>query len=143
MGTTERFVEMGKNSLVKQAEENVVKQAKAFEDILKITDALENVGNRICHEHIARNKFFEGLSIMREALYAEHSNAIRKCFLFVGVGGASATEYSRQVFKRTFGGDYEIMSFLDRWGQLPSFVKTEERERFQEELDETIKQKGL
>lgn len=143
MGTTERFVEMSKNSLVKQAEENVVKQAKAFDDILKITDALASVGNRICHEHIARNKFFEGLSLMREALYAEHSNAIRKCFLFVGVGGESATEYSRQVFKKTFGGDFEIMSFLNQWGHLPSFVKTEEYERFQEELNEVIEEKGL
>lgn len=125
-------------SLLKQAEQNVVNRAKAFNDALAFVDALRNFGNRACREYVGRDDFFKGLELIRKAIRAEQSEAIRECFYLVGVGGKEAEEYSKQMFKRVFSGKYQIMGFLDQWGHTPSSYKTVEREAFQAECDEAI-----
>ena len=126
-------------SYVRQAEKNVVARAKAYNDALEFVDALVNFGNRACREHVGKPKFFEGLQMLRDAIRAEQSEAIRECFYLSGVGGKEAERYSKELFKEVFGGDCQIMSFLDKWGQLPSWYKTEDREAFQRECDDVIK----
>ena len=73
--------------LLKQAEQNVVNRAKAYNDALEFVDALANFGNRACREHVGKPKFFEGLSMIRTAIRAEQSEAIRECF-YCSVSGA-------------------------------------------------------
>ena len=106
------------NSLLKQAEQNVVNRAKAYNDALEFVDALANFGNRACREYVGKSEFFEGLKLIRSAIRAEQSEAIRECFYFAGVGEGEAAEYSKQLFKHVFGGKYQVMSFLDQWGGI-------------------------
>lgn len=120
-------------SLLKQAEQNVINQAKSWADAMEFLDALTNFGNRACHDYIGKPKFFEGLSLMRQAMYQEQSEAIRNCFSLVGVGGEEAAAFSRERFKEVFGGKYQIMQFLDKWGHCPSSYATAEREAFEAE----------
>lgn len=124
--------------LLEQAEQNVVNRAKAYNDALAFVDALANFGNCACRDYVGKPKFFEGLKMIREAIRAEQSEAIRECFYFVGVGGKEAEEYSRQMFKHVFGGKYQVMDFLDKWGHTPSSYLTSEREAFEAECKEVI-----
>lgn len=120
-------------SLLKQAEQNVINQAKAWADAMEFLDALANFGNRACHDYIGKPKFFEGLELMRQAMYQEQSEAIRNCFSFVGIGGEEAAAFSRERFKEVFSGKYQIMQFLDKWGHCPSSYTTAELEAFKAE----------
>lgn len=117
-------------SFLKQAEQNVINQAKAWGEAMEFIDALSNFGNRACHEYIGKGKFFEGLSMMRQAMYAEQSEAMRNCFNLVGVGGEEAATFSREKFKEIFSGKYCVMQFLDKWGHVPGSFKTEDKEAF-------------
>lgn len=127
-------------SYLKLAEKHVIYRAKAYDDMLKIIDALNNFGNRACHEYVGKKKFFEGLSLMREAIYAEQSQALRECFYLVGVGGKEAEKYSIEMFEKVFCGDYAIMRFLEQWGDNPYSYKTKDEEEFKEECAEALKE---
>jgi hypothetical protein len=126
---------MGK-SFLKQAEQNVINQAKAWADAMEFLNALQNFGNRACHDYIGKEKFFAGLTLMRQAMYQEQSEAIRNCFSLVGVGGEEAAKYSRDRFKEVFSDKYQIMQFLDKWGHCPNSYKTADREAFEAECRE-------
>jgi len=129
---------MKKRSLVQEATQNVVNQAKAYGDAMAFVDALANFGNRACHDYVGKKQFFDGLTMMRNALYAEQSEAIRRCFYFMGAGGEEAAEYSREMFSRVFSGKYEVMSFLDKWGQIPGSYKAVDQEAFLAECKEAM-----
>ena len=106
---------------LKEAEENVVKTAKYFDDLFKILDALANFGNRACHEHIGKKYFLEGLQQMRYGLLQEFYKATSDCFMFSGVGGEKCAEYSRKMFKEHFVSkdQYVIINFLEEFNQHP------------------------
>lgn len=125
---------------LKQAEQNVVNRAKVYNDFLEIIDAFSRFGNKVCNDRTSKDKFFQGLQLIRDAIYAEQSMALRECFYFVGVGGKEAESYSREMFKKVFGEDYSIMQFLDQWGNIPSSYKISTEEEFRFECKKKIEE---
>ena len=124
---------------LKQAEQNVVNRAKAYNDFLEIIDALSMFGSKACSSK-SKDKFFQGLQLMRDAIYEDQSMALRECFYFVGVGGKEAESYSRKMFKTVFGEDYSIMQFLERWGNLPTSYSSLIEEEFRDECRKKIEE---
>lgn len=125
-------------SLLKQAEKNVVNIAVSFETILRVLDGLTIFGNQACKEHVGKKKFFEGLQIMHEAVYSEYVNACRDCLIFAGVGGEEAKAFAKKKFREQFKGDYDVLHFLNQWGQLPGFVSTEQENQLLREAKEAL-----
>ena len=126
---------------IKKAEQEIVKTAKAYEEMFNVLESLEQFGNRACKDHIGKKRFFEGLQIMRDAVNSEYTHTIRNCFMFAGVGGEDALAYSKQKFKEWFGrDDTHIMSFLEEWGNLPSWYKTDVEEEFRKQCKEKIEE---
>ena len=119
-------------NLIKQAEENLVNICKVFDDLQEILKAISSVGNKYCHEYVAKNDFLEGLQMMTRAIDKEHANAVRNCFMFAGVGGEKAKQYSLKMFREIFNEKerFAIMHFLDKYGQIPSSYKSTEEEEF-------------
>lgn len=124
--------------LLRQAEQNVINQAKAWSDAIEFLDALSNFGNIACHEHIGRAEFFEGLKKMRRAMWQEQSEAIRNCFTLSGVGGEAAAAFSRERFKDVFSGKYQVVQFLNKWGHCPSYYTVDEMDRLKSEAKDAI-----
>jgi hypothetical protein len=129
--------------LVKQAEKNLVKIAASWEDAMKMLDALQGFGNKMCHEHIGKDEFFEGLYKTRHAVYMEYIRAISDCFIFAGVGGEETTRYSREKFKEAFNGKerFCVLNFLDKHGHRPHRWTSEEDDEFRRQAGEVLKEK--
>ena len=121
--------------LLKQAEKNVVRIARDLDDTLHIFKALENFGNKFFSSNRPeQEEFFRALRDMRHAVYIKYMELITNCFAFVGVGGTDAADYSREKFFERFGkNNYEIMSFLDRYGQIPHSYKVADEAQIREE----------
>ena len=124
---------------LKQAEQNVVNRAKAYNDFLEIIDALSRFGIKACSSQ-SKDKFFQGLQLMRDAIYTDQSMALRECFYFVGVGGKEAESYSKEMFKNAFGEDYSIMQFLEKWGNIPISYSALVEEEFRDECKQKIEE---
>jgi len=120
----------------------LVNICKEFDDLMNIFDAIAAFGNKFCHEYIAREKFFQGLNLIRDAAYTEQSYAIRNCFSFVGVGGKKAIEYSRKRFEEIFDENERcsVMHFLDKYGRIPFTYMAEDEEEFRKQAKERIKE---
>ncbi len=128
-------------SYIKEAEKNLVNQAIAFQDVMKIIEALHHFGSTACKEHIGRQEFFDGLRIMRQAVYSEYVNTTSQLLMFAGIGGESALKFAKQKFEDIFGTDkYAVTQFLTQWGQFPSWFKVEDEEAFRAEAKEKIKE---
>jgi len=129
------------SSFIKEAEKNVIRTARSFEDLLKVLDAMNNFGNRACHEFVGQKEFFDGLHQMRLAILKEYSHALSQCFIFVGVGGEDAAKYSREKFKEYFGEErMAIMHFLEDFGQRPSSWLRDDEKEFQKQAKDKIDQ---
>lgn len=125
---------------IREAEQNVVNICKVFVEIRKIVDCLATIGNKYCHDHIAKDDFFKGVQTISRALDIEHANAIHNCFIFTGIGGEEALEYARESFKETFDSDYQyIMRFLSKWGQRTTFYDSDVEKEFRKQAKEKIK----
>jgi len=135
---------MSKRNYIKEAEQNVVNVARAYQDFLDVLDALAVFGNNYCNEYIGGKKFFEGLAMMREAAYHEYTNASMNAMMFTGVGGEEATKYAREKFERAFGKrdgiKYSVMQFLDQYGRHPGSYMTNDEEEFRKQVDEKLKE---
>lgn len=130
-----------KKNYIKEAEQNLVNQAVAFQDIFKILEALERFGNTACKEHVGKNKFFDGLNTIKQAIYSEYVHTTSQLLMFTGIGGENALKFARQRFEDIFGQDrYAIMQFLDKWGQIPGWYKTTDEEEFRTETKKKIKE---
>jgi hypothetical protein len=130
-------------NVLKEAEKNVVKIARFWQDMLKICDALNIVGNNACREHVARDDFFKGLNILRNAMYRELVHSMSDCFVFSGVGGKEINDFSREQFEKLFHNDpkeckFVIMNFLEQFGQRPSSWYSDEEEKFRKQATEKI-----
>lgn len=126
------------DSLLRECERNVVNAAVSFEAILGVLDGLRNFGFRACNDHLGKSRFFEGLELMRNAVYIEYVNAQRNCLLFTGVGGEEAKAYAKEKFAEQFGGKYNIMQFLDEWGHRPSCFAAATEEQLKAEAKAAI-----
>lgn len=125
--------------MIKQAEQNVLNICKEMELAMDALKAFEYFGNKATKQYIGREEFFQGLGMMRSALRKEYMEQISRCFALVGVGGEEATKYARKKAKDYFGGNYEIMSFLDKWGDVGRYMADDEKQ-FGEELQEALKE---
>lgn len=130
---------MSEKDYIKQAEQNAINRSRYFCDVIKVLDLLGRFGNAATREHVGRKEFFDGLGKIRNAVYAEYVDAMKDCFMFVGVGGVEALEYSKEKFEEHFGEDrYLIMNFLDQWGQLPGSWSGKVEEEFKKQAKEKI-----
>jgi len=93
---------MSKNQL-KKAEQNVINVCKELELAMKYIDAMANFGN-VFFDRSESTKFFEGVSLTREAIYSQFTKRILNVLMFTGVGGEEAIKYAREKF------DYLIIS---------------------------------
>jgi hypothetical protein len=130
------------SDLIKEAEANVIKVAKAWSYALEFCDALASFVNNMCNEYMGKEQFFEGLQIMRGAMYHEYVNAIRNCFLFSAVGGEESKKFSLEMFKEAFRDEpmrYTVMQFLEANGRVPGSYKTDDEKEFRRQAKEAIK----
>ena len=132
---------MCKKSYIKEAERNIINQSVAFQDMLKVIEALERFGNLACKEYVGKKEFFEGLQLMRMGVYAEFVRAQSELLMFAGIGGKDAQEFAKKRFEEFFGEKrYAVMHLLDRWGQNPCWYKTADEEAFRAEAKDKIKE---
>ena len=127
------------DNLIKQAEQNVLNICKEMELAIDALDAFKRFGNRALKDYISKPKFFEGLELMFQAVRQEYVEQISRCFALSGVGGKESHAYAKSRAKDYFGGNYEIMSFLDRWGAMGSYKSDLEKE-FKTQLKNAIKE---
>jgi len=130
------------NNLLKNAEKNCVRIAKHMNDTMKVVEALERFGSRFMYERFEGNNFQEGVRLIRDALYAKYIRSISDCFLFVGVGGKDAEDYSKEQFKKLFGDKQNaIMHLLDQYGNYPSWYKSDEEKELRKQGMKKLKNK--
>lgn len=127
-----------KNKMIKQAEENAINQAKYCQDVMQIIDALQNFTNRYM-DYGDREKALTSLHEYRQAVYSELNERLARCFMFAGVGGKKAKEFSLEQFQNHFKDDtYCVMQFLEANGQHPSHWYSKDEEQFKKEAQEKI-----
>ncbi len=126
---------------LKEADKNIVAIAREWEDASSFCTALQNFGNKACHEHIARNKFFKGLAMVQDAIRYEQAEALANCFMFVGAGGEEATRLSKEKFKKVFSEDERqvVMYFLGAHGQLPHAYSDTDDKEFRAQAKKVVK----
>ena len=126
-------------NLVQEAQQQALNTAKTFTDLRTLLDALASFGNRATHQHVGKDDFFNGLSLIRNAIAKEHDHALANLFLLTGVGGPEALNYSQEQFKKWFGEkQHHIMSFLEEFGTLPSFYRADKEQQFLKDIKEEI-----
>ena len=130
---------------IKEAEKNLVNICKVFDDAMQFVDALQLFGERYCNDYIGLPEFREGIQKIKRALNAEHANATRNCFMFVGVGGEEAKKYSKEMFVDAFDDSdipMGIMHFLDKYGKHPSWYYDKDESAFRKQAKEKLKEKN-
>lgn len=132
------------SSMLKQAEKNVIKQAALLQETLDYIDALRNAFYKIFDSNAynaekTQQMFVEGLNLARQAVYAKYCENITRCFSLVGIGGEEVTEFCKQKAKERFNNDRLcIMSYLDKHGHMPSWIKTEDIEQLKQEIKDKL-----
>jgi hypothetical protein len=128
------------SKLIKEAEQNVINQAKYYTDLIGVLDDLQHgILRTLDHHSPGREKIAEGFAKVRQGVYDEMQFALARCFCIVGIGGEEATTYSREQAKRIFDGRHTTMEWLDKWHRLPSSWLISEAEVFGAELKEALK----
>ena len=130
------------SDLIKQSEENVVRIAREIADFNQILTAFQRFGSHYCHTAVAKDQFFEGLSMMQNAIYKEWIHAISNCFIFAGVGGEASAKYSRERFEKVFSEDerLNVMQFLDRYGNIPYSYKVDEDKQLRKDAKKRLQE---
>ena len=125
---------------IKKAEENCINIAKNMTDMLEVIRALEIFGGRFLDQSSEELKNYgKGTRLIRDAIYAKYIKSINDCFLFAGVGGKKAEEFSREKFKKLFGKkEYAIMNLLDKYGKRPNWYKVNEEKEFRKQAIEKL-----
>lgn len=127
-------------SLIKEAEQNVINQAKYYTDLIQVIDDLQRGVLETVERHSpGRDEIADGFNQIRQGVYKELQYALARCFCIVGVGGEEAEAYSREQAKRIFSGRYTTMEWLDQWHRVPSQWRTSVQEAFEAELKGALK----
>ncbi len=125
-------------SLLKQAEQNVINQAKFWTDFFDFIDSIQySLSNKLDIQQ-DRDEFAEGFGLIRQAAYKQMQFALARNFAFVGVGGEEATKYSKEQAKRLLGGRYSTVQFLDKWCRVPSSWSSFDAEELNAEIKEAL-----
>lgn len=128
-----------KPSYIKQAERNVINQAKFWLDFQEFLDSMQYSLRESLDNPYDYDEFREGIQALRKASYKQQQFALARCFAISAVGGDAAKEYSKERARKLFGGDYSTIQWLDENFRCPSYWKTEDEEGFQEELKKALK----
>lgn len=127
-------------SYIKEAEQNVISQAKFWHEFLEFVRSMESgINNATDRWSPGREKFAQAFDMMRQAVYMEHQHALARCFALVGVGGERAEQFSKEQAQRIFGNNQSVIQWLDTWNRLPSSWMTEDEEGLRTELKERMK----
>ena len=131
---------MTKRSYIKEAEQNVLNQAKFWTEFAEVVRSMQyGIHNATDRYSPGREKFDQAFDLLRRAAYEEKQHALARCFALVGVGGEEAEKFSREHAKRIFGGNYSTIKWLDPWCRIPSSWMLEDEARFENELKEALK----
>lgn len=132
------------NSLIKEAEKNIVRICKDMSTYQSIVIALRNSASQL-FEHNAntdyKDKFYKGIDLLLQAIYARQNELLGQCLIFSGIGGKDAEEFAFQKFKERFRDDDRmlIMDLLDENGTCPGGWSLQEEENFRNEAQELIR----
>jgi hypothetical protein len=128
------------DSLLKQAEQQVVNRAIQLREINKILDALRSFSYKYCNEYVAGKEFDQGLQMMRSAIYREFADACCNLTIFAGIGGGEAEQFCRNEFKRLFSDEqrFAVMGFLESNGSNGHSYLTSDEEKLRQEAREQI-----
>jgi hypothetical protein len=132
-----------KRNLVKKAEQNMVDVAREYQLMFDVLDALAVFGNNFTHEWVGGKKFFEGLSLMRDGVFAEYTQASMNAMMFAGLSsGDEARKFAKErldvLFSGKDGTKYAIMNFLEKNGRYPGSYMTKDEEDFRNEMKEEL-----
>ena len=131
---------MTKKSYIKDAEQNVLNQAKFWtefaEFVMSMSHGVQNATDRYSP---GRERFMQAFDLLLRAAYDEKQHALGRCFALIGVGGEEAERFSREHAKKIFGGDYSTMEWLDRWNRVPGHWLSKDQEAFEDELKSALK----
>lgn len=130
---------MNKSKHIKEAEQNVLNQAKFWTDFLRFIDGMSYGISARLDSPQAKEQFAEGLTLLREAAWNEQQFALARCFALVGVGGKEAEKFSKERAKVLFGGGYSTIQWLDEWNRVPSYWLSSKNDEFKKELQEKLK----
>lgn len=132
------------NSLIKEAEKNIVRICKDMSTYQSIVIALRNSASQL-FEHNAntdyKDKFYKGIDLLLQAIYARQNELLGQCLIFSGIGGKDAEEFAFQKFKERFRDDDRmlIMDLLGENGTCPGRWSLQEEENFRKEAQEVIR----
>ena len=127
-----------KPSYIKQAERNVINQAKFWTDFQEFIENMRwNIRNSVDNKYDIKD-FDAGFELLRKAGYNQQQFALARCFAIQAVGGEEAKEYSKERAKKLFGGEYSTMQWLDENFSLPSYWQTSEEDKFNAELKQAL-----
>lgn len=125
-------------SYIKEAEQNVINNAKFWTEFIEMIDSMQSGVSDISDHWQDNKKFNEGFRMLRHAAYDRQQEAFARCFAFVGVGGKEAEEFSKERAKKLFGGDYSVVQYLDSFICIPSSWHTEAPDALRQELKQAI-----
>lgn len=125
-------------SYIKEAEQNVINNAKFWTQFIDMIDRLQAGVGDISDRWQDCKKFNEGFSLIRLAAYDRQQEAFARCFAFVGVGGKQAEEFSKERAKVLFGGDYSVVQYLDEFIRIPSSWNTAAPDALKQELKQAV-----
>lgn len=125
--------------MLKQAEQNVINQAKFWTDFFDFIDSMQySIADKIDEQGPDRGEFAEGFRLLRQAAYKQMQFALARNFYMVGVGGEAAEAYSRERAARMFGGRYTVINWLDEWCRLPRSWKSSDEAALRAELADAL-----
>lgn len=126
------------SNYIKQAERNVIQQAKFWTDFQEFLDSMQYSLRESLDSKYDAEEFSRGIQMLRKASYKQQQFALARCFAISAVGGDEAKEYSKERARKLFGGEYSTMQWLDENFRCPSYWKTTDEEGFQEELKKAL-----
>ena len=130
---------MTKRSYIKEAEQNVLNQAKFWTEFAEFVQSMQyGIHNATDRHSPGREKFDHAFDLLRRAAYEEKQHALARCFAFIGVGGEEAETFSREHAKRIFGGEQSVIEWLDGWNRVPSSWLAGDEEALKSELKKSI-----
>ena len=127
-------------SYIKEAEQNVINQAKFWHEFLEFVRSMElGINNATDRWSPGREKFAQAFDLLRQAAYTEQQHAMARCFALVGVGGEAAEQFAKERARKIFSADRSVVSWLDSWNRLPSSWMSEDEEGLRTELKGRLK----
>jgi len=131
---------MTKRSYIKEAEQNVLNQAKFWTEFAEMVLSMQcGIHNATDRYSPGREKFDQAFDLLLRAAYEEKQHALARCFALVGVGGEEAEKFSREHAKRVFSGNYSTIQWLDPWCRIPSSWRAADEDGLKAEFKEAAK----